>query len=139
MPSAPKTGHLISCHGPSRRDLASGASAGGPFTGHGGGVLALAVAELGGRPIVISGGYRAVRVWDLASSSVLTGSFEHNSSAATRTAAVAADRTLLIRAENDRGQPPAPDISEQPYQPGPEIISNEHHAVSLPAPDTTHV
>ena len=40
---------------------------GGPFTGHGGEVLAVAAAELDGRPVVISGSDdRTVRVWDLA-------------------------------------------------------------------------
>ena len=48
-------------------DLATGTPVGDPFTGHGEPVLSVAVAELDGRPVVISGsGDRTVRVWDLA-------------------------------------------------------------------------
>ena len=48
-------------------DLATGAPVGDPFTGHAGPVSAVAVAELDGRPVVISGSDdRTVRVWDLA-------------------------------------------------------------------------
>ena len=39
---------------------------GEPFTGRPGGVTAVAVGELGGRPVVVSGGRDStVRVWDL--------------------------------------------------------------------------
>ena len=48
-------------------DLATGAPVGDPFTGHSGGVRAVAAAELDGRPVVISGSSdQTVRVWDLA-------------------------------------------------------------------------
>ncbi|MBG0831514.1 protein kinase [Planomonospora sp. ID67723] len=56
------------------RDLATGKPIGKPFTGHKRGVRAVAAAQLGGRPVVVSGGDDdshsdndgAVRVWDLA-------------------------------------------------------------------------
>ena len=48
-------------------DLATGTPVGEPFTGHGGPVNAVAVADLAGRPVVISGSNdETVRVWDLA-------------------------------------------------------------------------
>ncbi|MER5621182.1 serine/threonine-protein kinase [Streptosporangium sp. NPDC002544] len=47
-----------------------GMPVGRPFTGHTGGIHSMAVAELQGRPVVVSGGGgdedRTVRVWDLA-------------------------------------------------------------------------
>jgi WD40 repeat protein len=48
-------------------DLVTGAPVGDPFTGHTGGVNAVAIGELEGRPVVVSGGGDgSVRVWDLA-------------------------------------------------------------------------
>ena len=49
-------------------DLATGdAWSGDPFTGHTGAVRAVAVGELDGRPVVVSGSSDGtVRVWDLA-------------------------------------------------------------------------
>ena len=48
-------------------DLATGTPVGDPLTGHDGPVNAVAVGELDGRPMVISGSDdRTVRVWDLA-------------------------------------------------------------------------
>jgi WD40 repeat protein len=48
-------------------DLATGAPAGGPFTGHTDTVRAVAATELDGRPVVISGSDdQTVRVWDPA-------------------------------------------------------------------------
>jgi eukaryotic-like serine/threonine-protein kinase len=46
-------------------DLGSGDPLGDPFTGDTCGVTAVAVGELDGRPIVVSGGDATVRVWDL--------------------------------------------------------------------------
>jgi WD40 repeat protein len=49
-------------------DLRHGWRLKGPWSGHIGGVTAVAVGDLGGRPIVISGSPDgAVRVWDLLS------------------------------------------------------------------------
>jgi len=57
-------------------DLATGAPAGGPFTGHTGWVYAVAVGELDGRPIVVSGSSDStVRVWDLATGTPIGGPF----------------------------------------------------------------
>ncbi|MEU0479957.1 serine/threonine-protein kinase [Streptosporangium sp. NPDC006013] len=47
-------------------DLATREQIGSPFTGHTSGVESVTVAELAGRPVVVSGGYDGVRVWDLA-------------------------------------------------------------------------
>jgi len=53
-------------------DLASGTLVRRPFTGHGGPVTAVTVAELDGRAVVISGsGDQTLRVWDLANGSPL--------------------------------------------------------------------
>ena len=47
-------------------DLGTGNGVGGPFTGHTGGVTAVAVGELDGRPVVVSGSNDStVRVCDL--------------------------------------------------------------------------
>ena len=48
-------------------DLATGAPRGEPLTGHDGAVCAVAVGELDGRPVAVTGGDDGtVRVWDLA-------------------------------------------------------------------------
>ncbi|WP_051752485.1 WD40 repeat domain-containing serine/threonine protein kinase [Streptosporangium amethystogenes] len=47
-------------------DLATREQIGSPFTGHTSGVESVAVTEVAGRPVVVSGGYDGVRVWDLA-------------------------------------------------------------------------
>jgi WD40 repeat protein len=97
-------------------DLATGRPVGTPFTGHSGAVRAVAVAELEGRPVVVSGGDdRSVRVWDLAtsgfapkacslsgevSSIVLTGSTPHRTQAADSQLHVvicAADRAAFLK------------------------------------------
>ena len=39
-----------------------------------------------------------------------------------------AQRALLFAAENERRKPPSACISEQPDQPGTEVVSNEDHA-----------
>ena len=43
-------------------------------------------------------------------------------------------RTLLITAEHQPGQPPAAGIGEQPNQPPRQVIRHKHHASSLPQP-----
>ena len=48
-------------------DLATGEPVGDPFAGHAGPVRSVAVGELDGRPVVVSGSSdQTVRVWDLA-------------------------------------------------------------------------
>ena len=57
-------------------DLGTGNGVGGPFTGHTGGVTAVAVGELDGRPVVVSGSNDAtVRVWDLGTGNRVGGPF----------------------------------------------------------------
>jgi WD40 repeat protein len=46
-------------------DLAGGIPVGGPLTGHQGGVRAVTVGELNGRPVIVSGGDDGtVRIWE---------------------------------------------------------------------------
>jgi WD40 repeat protein len=53
-------------------DLAAGAPLGEPLTGHSDRILALAVAEVEGRPVAVSAGWDGtVRVWDLAAGAPL--------------------------------------------------------------------
>jgi WD40 repeat protein len=48
-------------------ELADGTPMGDPLTGHDGQVLAVAVGELNGRPVIVSGGLDAtLRAWELA-------------------------------------------------------------------------
>ncbi|TWF77848.1 hypothetical protein FHX44_113763 [Pseudonocardia hierapolitana] len=49
------------------RDVDSGRQLGAPMTGHEAALTALGVADLNGRPILVSGARdNAIRVWDLA-------------------------------------------------------------------------
>ncbi len=55
-------------------DVATGDPVGDPFTGHGDWVSAVAVGELDGRAVVVSGGWdQAVRVWDVATGDPVGG------------------------------------------------------------------
>jgi WD40 repeat protein len=65
-------------------DLATGAPVGDPFTGHRARVVAVAAAELDGRPVVISGSADGtVRVWDLATGAPTGGPFTSQPNAVT--------------------------------------------------------
>ena len=57
-------------------DLATGQPVGEPFTGHTGAVESVAVGELGGQPVAVSGSSdHTVRVWDLATGRGVCGPF----------------------------------------------------------------
>jgi len=56
-----------------------GTTRGAPLAGHDGWVLAVAIGELGGRPIAVSGGLDdTVRMWDLAAGGPLGGPLAHD-------------------------------------------------------------
>ena len=80
-------------------DLASGDPVGHPFTGHTGPVIAVAVGELDGRPVVVSGSDDAtVRVWDLHGSGQAPDVSLTIEVAVGVLAVLARTRTLLIAA-----------------------------------------
>ena len=74
------------------------------LTGHTGGVLAVAAAELDGRPVAISGSHdRTVRVWDLATGTPVGDPFTGHTSPVTAVAAAELDgRPVAISASHDR-------------------------------------
>ena len=97
-------------------DLATGAPVGGPFTGHTGGVHAVAAGELDGRPVVISGSDdRTVRVWDLATGAPVGGPFTGHDGWVYAVAAAELDGRPVVISGSERRRrcgcgtwPPAP-------------------------------
>ncbi|MEV4381906.1 serine/threonine-protein kinase [Streptosporangium sp. NPDC049644] len=78
-----------------------GMPVGEPFTGHTGGVHSMAVTELAGRPVVVSGSGggegRTVRVWDLATREQIGGPFTGYAVAA----AGPAGRPVVVSGDHD--------------------------------------
>ena len=80
-------------------DLATGQPIGGPLTGHTSGVSAVAVADMDGRPLVVSGsgGDRMVRVWDLATGAPVGTPFTgHTGGVSAVAVAEMDDRPLVV-------------------------------------------
>ena len=84
-------------------DLGTGNGVGGPFTGHTGGVTAVAVGELDGRPVVVSGSVdRTVRVWDLGTGNRVGGPFTGHTGGVTAVAVGELDgRPVVVSGSND--------------------------------------
>jgi WD40 repeat protein len=84
-------------------DLATGAPVGDPFTGHTHAVNAVAVAELNGRPVALSGGDRTVRVWDLATGAPVGDPFTGHTRAVIAVAAAELDgRPVVVSGGGDQ-------------------------------------
>jgi WD40 repeat protein len=85
-------------------DLATGRPIGGPFTGHSSWVQSVTVAELRGRPIVVSGSSdRTVRVWDLATGRPIGGPLKgHKSYVNVVAVAEVEGRPVAISGSSDR-------------------------------------
>jgi WD40 repeat protein len=85
-------------------DLATGAPAGDPFTGHAWHVRAVAAAELDGRPVIISASDDGtVRVWDLATRAPAGDPFTgHTGWVGSVAAAELGGRPVVISGGNDK-------------------------------------
>jgi WD40 repeat protein len=85
-------------------DLATGGPVGAPFTGHAGGVTAVAVGELDGYPVVVSGSSdRTVRVWDLATGGPVSAPFTGHAGRVNAVAVGEADgRAVMVSGSSDK-------------------------------------